>query len=114
MILFATGPDPAAGARCPATLSASVDWPAVTEAFAAFDVAASRQALNDLRHARRHNHRDAVHWVDALYRVYIGGLCAIVAVVVGTGLFGDHKLTDAETAALAASATPCISPACAA
>jgi hypothetical protein len=79
----------------------------VTEA-PALDVAASRQALADLRHARRHNHRDVVHWVDALYRVYMGGLAAIAAIVVGTGLFGDQKLTATEATAFAAAATPWI------
>jgi hypothetical protein len=41
------------------------------------DVDASRLALVELRQARRHNHRDAVHWIDALYRVYISALVAI-------------------------------------
>jgi hypothetical protein len=101
--------------RFPAALSASVHWPAVTEAAelplprhsgAALDIAASARALADLRHARRHNHRDAVHWVDALYRVYIGGLAAVAAIVAGTAAFGDQKLTAAETTALATRATP--------
>lgn len=60
------------------------------------DVEASNSALADLRHARRVNHREAVHWVDALYRVYITGLGAAVAVVVGSGLFGEEKLTEAQ------------------
>jgi hypothetical protein len=85
----------------------------VTEA-SALDVAASRQALADLRHARRHNHRDVVHWVDALYRVYMGGLCAIAAVVVGTGLLGDQELSPADAATFATAATPWIGLAAAA
>jgi hypothetical protein len=72
----------------------------------ALDLAASRRALADLRHARRHNHQTAVHWVDALYRVYMGGLMAAVAVVVGSGVFGDVKLSAAATAAFAHDAAP--------
>ena len=78
----------------------------MTGAIATLDVPASRRALADLRHARRHNHRVAVHWVDALYRVYISGLAAIGVVVVGTGVFGDQKLTGAELDAFVARAVP--------
>jgi hypothetical protein len=78
----------------------------VTGAIATLDVSASQRALSDLRHARRHNHRVAVHWVDALYRVYISGLIAIVVVVVGTGVFGDQKLTAAELDAFVTQAVP--------
>lgn len=74
----------------------------------AFDLAAARRALAELRHARRHNHREAVHWVDALYRVYIGGLVAVFIVVTGTAVFGDQKLTPAEMATFADRATPWI------
>jgi hypothetical protein len=55
-------------------------------------------ALADLRQARRHNHRDAVHWIDALYRVYIIGLVCSSAVVLGSGLFGNELLTPEQTA----------------
>jgi hypothetical protein len=79
----------------------------VTEA-PPFDVAASRLALADLRHARRHNHREAVHWVDALYRVYLGALGAIVAVIMGTAVFGDERLDPLDASAFADRATPWI------
>jgi hypothetical protein len=70
------------------------------------DLAASRRALVDLRHARRRNHQTAVHWVDALYRVYMGGLLAAVAVVVGSGVFGDQKLSATDTLAFVHDAAP--------
>jgi hypothetical protein len=70
------------------------------------DVDASRLALVELRQARRHNHRDAVHWIDALYRVYISGLVAVIAVVVGAGLFGDGKLSPAEQQSFVDAAIP--------
>lgn len=60
------------------------------------DVEASTAALNDLRHARRHSHADEGHWIDALYRVYMSGLIATVAIFLGAGLFGDVKLNPAE------------------
>lgn len=62
------------------------------------DVEASRSALVELRQARRHNHRDAVHWIDALYRVYISALIAVVAVLAGAGLFGDAPVPASEQA----------------
>jgi hypothetical protein len=77
----------------------------VTEA-AAIDVAASGRALAELHRARRQNHRSAVHWVDALYRVYIGGLAAIGAIVAGTGAFGDQRLSVTDATAFADTATP--------
>ena len=55
-------------------------------------------ALAELRQARRHNHQTAVHWIDALYRVYIIGLVCSVGVILGSGVFGDEKLTAEQTA----------------
>lgn len=46
----------------------------------------------DLRRARRRQRVAAIHWVDALYQVYITALVAIVAVVVASGAVGDHEL----------------------
>ncbi len=69
------------------------------------DVEASRSALVELRHARRHNHRDAVHWIDALYRVYISALAAVVAVILGSGLFGDQKISADDAVTFVHSAT---------
>jgi hypothetical protein len=70
------------------------------------DLAATRQALIELRHARRHNHREAVHWIDALYRVYIAGLVGAVVIIVGAGVFGDTKITAAQADTFAANVTP--------
>ena len=68
--------------------------------------APARAALLELRHARRHNHREAVHWVDAIYRVYVGALVALVVVFAGTAVFGDQQITAEAAHDFAASATP--------
>jgi len=70
------------------------------------DVETSQSALAELRHARRHNHRDAVHWIDSLYRVYISGLAAVIAVVVGSGIFGEVKLSSPDALAFVDTAVP--------
>lgn len=70
------------------------------------DVEASRTALVELRQARRHNHRDVVHWIDALYRVYMAALFGGIAVVVGAGFFGDTKLSPAEQQTFLDNAVP--------
>jgi hypothetical protein len=57
----------------------------------------SSDALADLHQARRHNHQTAVHWIDALYRVYIIGLVCSTAVVLGSGLFGNELLSPEQT-----------------
>jgi hypothetical protein len=59
-------------------------------------------ALADLHRARRHNHRAVVHWVDALYRVYLTGLGAAIVVVVASGLLPHEPLDPAGVEALAA------------
>jgi hypothetical protein len=40
------------------------------------DVETPTEALQDLRRTRRHNRLSEVHWIDALYRVYMVGLAA--------------------------------------
>lgn len=47
----------------------------------------------DLRRARRKQRVAAIHWVDALYQVYITGLLAVVAIVLISGLVGDEQVT---------------------
>lgn len=64
----------------------------------------SSDALADLRQARRHNHQTAVHWIDALYRVYIIGLVCSTAVILGSGLFGNELLSAEQTAEFVAHA----------
>jgi hypothetical protein len=52
----------------------------------------------DLRRARRKQRVAAIHWVDALYQVYITGLLAVVAVVLVSGLVGDEEVTGSALA----------------
>lgn len=54
--------------------------------------AASAAVVGDLRRARRKQRVAAIHWVDALYQVYITGLLAVVAVVFASGATGDGEL----------------------
>ena len=53
-------------------------------------------ALRDLRRARRRNRLATVHWVDALYRVYLTGLGGLAAVIVISGWFPDEQLDAAQ------------------
>lgn len=55
-------------------------------------LAESAAVVGDLRRARRKQRVAAIHWVDALYQVYITGLVAVVAVVLASGVIGDGKL----------------------
>ncbi|NLD76773.1 MAG: hypothetical protein GX643_08905, partial [Acidimicrobiales bacterium] len=61
-------------------------------------VAESAQVIGDLRRARRRQRVAAIHWVDALYQVYITALVAVVGVVFVSGLIGDGEVS-AETVA---------------
>lgn len=61
------------------------------------DIARSAEALTELRQARRHNHRETVHWVDTLYKAYMTGLGSVGAVVVGSTWFpNEHLDADAQ------------------
>ena len=57
------------------------------------DAAEHLEALRDLRRARRRNRLREVHWIDALYRVYLTGLGGLAAVVVVSGWFPNEPLT---------------------
>jgi hypothetical protein len=48
--------------------------------------------IGELRRARRRQRVASIHWVDALYQVYITGLLAVVAVLVVSGAVGDEKV----------------------
>lgn len=63
------------------------------------DVDEGRLALDELRGARRRNHREAVHWVDALYRVYVTALGSAIVVVIGSGWLGDEPVDATRLAA---------------
>ncbi len=54
--------------------------------------AESAAVVGDLRRARRKQRVAEIHWVDALYQVYITGLLAIVAVVLLSGAVGDDRV----------------------
>lgn len=55
-------------------------------------LAESAAVVGELRRARRKQRVSAIHWVDALYQVYITGLVAIVAVVLISGAVGDGEV----------------------
>ena len=60
------------------------------------DVEATTEALHDLRRARRQNRLADVHWIDALYRVYIAALFGAIAVIFLVGKLPDQKLSEAS------------------
>ncbi|MCU1499389.1 MAG: hypothetical protein JWM47_3342 [Acidimicrobiales bacterium] len=53
----------------------------------------SAVVVGDLRRARRKQRVAAIHWVDALYQVYLVGLLAVVAVSVASGAVGDARVS---------------------
>ncbi|MCX7619658.1 MAG: hypothetical protein N2037_02300 [Acidimicrobiales bacterium] len=59
------------------------------------------EALAALRRARRLNHRRNIHWVDALYNVYITAFISIGVVLYASTLFPNDKLDAADAADLA-------------
>ena len=61
-------------------------------------LAESAAVVGDLRRARRKQRVAAIHWVDALYQVYITGLVAIVAIVLLSGVIGDGELAASSVA----------------
>ncbi|CAN5626258.1 hypothetical protein BH10ACT1_BH10ACT1_19480 [soil metagenome] len=58
-------------------------------------LAESAAVVGDLRRARRKQRVSAIHWVDALYQVYIVGLVAVVAVTLASGAIGDDRVSPA-------------------
>lgn len=60
------------------------------------DVDTPSDALHDLRRARRHNRLSEVHWIDALYRVYMVGLAAVIFVLFAVSRLPNDRLSDAE------------------
>ena len=55
-------------------------------------VAESAAIVGELRRARRKQRVSAIHWIDAVYQVYITGLVAIVVVVLASGAVGDGEV----------------------
>ena len=61
-------------------------------------IAESSAVVAELRRARRKRRVASIHWVDALYQVYITGLVAVVIVVLLSGAIGDGKVSAAGIA----------------
>ncbi len=61
-------------------------------------------ALHELRATRRHNRLSEVHWIDALYRVYIVGLAGVIFVLFAASQLPDDRLDPADAARFAADA----------
>jgi hypothetical protein len=68
-------------------LVAPVDFGAVATTFAEVD------ALRELRRTRRRNRLADVHWVDALYRVYLAALASGIFLVFASSRLPDDRLT---------------------
>jgi hypothetical protein len=63
--------------------------------------------LADLRRARRRRRAASIDWFEALYRAYLTAVLAGVAVWLGSGLVGDHRV-GAHTAAQVAARGPAV------
>ncbi|MBA3282738.1 MAG: hypothetical protein H0U29_10955, partial [Acidimicrobiia bacterium] len=61
-------------------------------------LAESVVVVGDLRRARRQQRVSAIHWVDALYQVYITGLVALLTVVLASSAVGDGEVGAATLA----------------
>src|SRR5690606_19881984 len=75
-----------------------VGLPAVASLAVSLTRAESAQVVGELRRARRRQRVASIHWVDALYQVYITGLIAVVAVVFVSSLLGDDKVSPSTVA----------------
>ena len=62
------------------------------------------EALSELRQTRRRNRLAEVHWIDALYRVYMVGLASVIFVLFAVSRLPDDRLTDAEALTFATEA----------
>ena len=65
------------------------------------DTEATTGALRDLRRTRRRNRMQDIHWIDALYRVYVAALVGAIAVIFLVGKLPDQKLSQASLDKLA-------------
>lgn len=50
------------------------------------------ELVAELRRARRRQRVAAIHWVDAMYQVYITGVVAIIALLTLSSVIGDEKV----------------------
>jgi len=60
------------------------------------DVETPTEALQELRRTRRHNRLSEVHWIDALYRVYMVGLAAVIFIMFAVSRLPNDRLTQDE------------------
>jgi len=65
------------------------------------DTEATTGALRDLRRTRRRNRMQDIHWIDALYRVYIAALIGAITVIFLVGKLPDQKMSAASLTKLA-------------
>lgn len=61
-------------------------------------IAESSAVVGELRRARRKRRVASIHWVDALYQVYLTGLVSIVLIVLLSGAIGDDQVSAAGIA----------------
>lgn len=69
------------------------------------DVDTISDALGDLRRTRRHNRLSEVHWIDALYRVYMVGLASVIFVLFAASQLPENRLSNAEALDFASKGT---------
>ena len=65
------------------------------------DVDTPTEALQDLRRTRRRNRLSEVHWIDALYRVYMVGLAGVIFVMFAVSRLPEDRLTSDEAISFA-------------
>jgi hypothetical protein len=75
---------------------AGVPWRAVSER--SLGPPDPSTALAELRAARRRKRVADIHWIDALYQVYMSAVVGIVVVLVISGIIGGDRLGPARTA----------------
>lgn len=61
-------------------------------------IAESAAVVGELRRARRKRRVASIHWIDALYQVYLTGLVSIVLVILLSDAIGDDKVSAAGIA----------------
>jgi hypothetical protein len=55
--------------------------------------AASAEIIGELRRTRRRQRVASIHWIDALYQVYVTGLFSVIGIVLVSGAIGDGALS---------------------
>ncbi len=70
--------------------------PAPVDSGTVTDVETPTEALQELRRTRRHNRLSEVHWIDALYRVYMVGLAAVIFIMFAVSRLPNDRLTQDE------------------